>query len=160
MSSPDMAVAVEDNIYDANDDGAFLHFEPGEDVPAPFALPVPATPAKPERKKQNKGKGKVKDVTKTVASRWKDEEFDDRWEQQMKGKIKADEDLYFRILRYEVSIRSAPLDRSLIPYQPIHFDVFLKLATVADRPISGMLKYQVRVFLDKQVCEFRPIDSV
>ncbi|KAF9019255.1 hypothetical protein BDZ89DRAFT_1208389 [Hymenopellis radicata] len=122
MSLLDMDVEVEGNIYDSNDDA-------WRGCPGPLALPVPETPTKPGRKKQSKVKSKDKDVTKTVASRWKEEEFDDQWEQQMKGKIKADEDLYFRILRYE-------------------------LATVVDRPVSGMLKYQVRVFLDKQAITF------
>jgi hypothetical protein len=63
-----------------------------------------------------------------------EDEFDERWEFGLKEKILEDRDLHLRILRYE----------------PINFDVFLKLAT-GEEIAGGRLIFKLRAFLDKQV---------
>ncbi|KAJ7869767.1 hypothetical protein B0H14DRAFT_3861139 [Mycena olivaceomarginata] len=62
------------------------------------------------------------------------DEFEESWELGLKDKILADYDLHLRILRYE----------------PIHFDIFLKLATATEDEVTGLLKLKPRTFLDKQ----------
>lgn len=87
---------IEEDINADNDDGVFLHFEPGDRaIPGQTESEIP--------KKGRKKKDKNKDPSQTVAARWKEDEFDQEWEKQLKDKIQANQDLYYRILRYEVS---------------------------------------------------------
>ncbi|KAF7352661.1 hypothetical protein MVEN_01231900 [Mycena venus] len=65
-----------------------------------------------------------------------EDELDDRWELGIKEKILADHDLHLRILRYE----------------PINFDIFLKLAT--EDEATARLRLKLRLFLDKQAINF------
>ncbi|KAK7061934.1 hypothetical protein R3P38DRAFT_2493589 [Favolaschia claudopus] len=64
------------------------------------------------------------------------EEYDENWERELKEKILADNELYHRILRYE----------------PLNFDIFVKLAT--DEDPTARLRLQLRSFLDKQAINF------
>ncbi|KAJ7498771.1 hypothetical protein FB451DRAFT_9882 [Mycena latifolia] len=66
-----------------------------------------------------------------------EDEYDENWELGLREKIMKDRDLHLRILRYE----------------PINFDVFLRLAT-AGETAGGRLKFKLRAFLDKQAINF------
>ncbi|KAF9464414.1 hypothetical protein BDZ94DRAFT_1321063 [Collybia nuda] len=69
------------------------------------------------------------------------EQDDDKWEVAMKERLVRDHNLHLRILRYE----------------PIHFDIFLKLAS--DKGINtGRFKTRLRAFLDKQAINFYGAD--
>ncbi len=61
-----------------------------------LTTPEKKSPAKDRRK--DKGKGKE------AKKRWKEEDFDVTWEEELKQKIMSDTELYQRILRYEASI--------------------------------------------------------
>jgi len=63
--------------------------------------------------------------------------FGKKWQLHMMHNITLDSDLHLRILRYE----------------PIHFEVFLEIAT-RYAPPSGKLKLHLRTFLDNQAIIF------
>ncbi|KAK0498611.1 hypothetical protein EDD18DRAFT_94747 [Armillaria luteobubalina] len=135
--------------YHSDLSDACLHFYPDPDnraevPPSPStaqSTPVKSTKEKskkatlttPEKKSKDKGKGKE------VKKRWKEEDFDATWEEELKKKIMSDTELYQRILRYE----------------PIELSVFEKLATSEDdRPVNGIFTSKLRCFLDDQAIHF------
>lgn len=103
----------------------------------------------PRRKRKGKGREDI-DTTDTNKNPMTDEEVFDR----LKGLILADKPLYMRVLRYEVSFLHYQLEPpSSVPInftQPIHFDVFLEVAT-QNSIHAGALRSKVKAFLDKQV---------
>ncbi|KIY74165.1 hypothetical protein CYLTODRAFT_416422 [Cylindrobasidium torrendii FP15055 ss-10] len=96
--------------------------------------------AKDAEAKRKPGRPKKDAVEKLKPKKWTEEEFDADWEAAVRARIVADEDLHLKVLRYE----------------PTHFDVFLKLAMAGseERPVTGLLKLQVRDFLDRQAISF------
>ncbi|KAI0755465.1 hypothetical protein BC629DRAFT_1553962 [Irpex lacteus] len=101
------------------------------------------TTRKPRSKKSAAGDVHVDDPTETTSktkSKGKSKSIqltDDELFAKLRESILQDRELYLRILRYE----------------PVHFDVFLKLA--GDTGVSDRgLKLRVRAFLDKQAIHF------
>ncbi|THV08398.1 hypothetical protein K435DRAFT_832890 [Dendrothele bispora CBS 962.96] len=140
-------------------DDAYLHYDPTFDVQTPHDSPhpsdsdplpdddmfhpvtllhsttksleqvLPITNTIPKCKTPRKGKKKLQPESNAKSN--------EDWEQEIKDKILQDTDLHHRILRFE----------------PIHFDVFLKLAIEESNP-SGAYKNRLRTFLDKQSINF------
>ncbi|KAJ7781093.1 hypothetical protein B0H16DRAFT_1710338 [Mycena metata] len=140
-----------------NDDhSAYVHFDPDLNKEmlniSPIRSSKPTTKKKPIPEASPKTKRKTQiaaDVEesprplspKKKRSRKKNEdEFDENWELGLKKKIlEGQDDLRLRILRYE----------------PINFDVFLRLATEDEEDTaSGRLRLKLRAFLDKQAINF------
>ena len=77
---------------------------------------------------------------------------------KLKAAILRDETLHLRVLRYEVGRLLAISDILRLSddpsgLQPVHFDVFMKLATDLGIPAKRTgLKGKVRTFLDQKVC--------
>ncbi|KAJ7178997.1 hypothetical protein C8R46DRAFT_1187479 [Mycena filopes] len=137
-----------------DDDSAYVHFDP-----ALNKVPLDITPSRSPKSKSKKKTTLERKSPKTKAtrkvttatadspsspkkrrSRKNEDEFDDNWELGLKQKILEDQaDLQLRILRYE----------------PINFDVFLRLATEDDdEKASARLRLKLRAFLDKQAINF------
>ncbi|RDB22532.1 hypothetical protein Hypma_010039 [Hypsizygus marmoreus] len=151
--------------FGQDNDDAYLHFGPGFDnlsmaggcapgpvVPAPdspFAIkknvamkaPSVRKPSQPKASFQSDETVPTKrniNVKRSEKQRARlDDDFDEAWEMKLRDKIFQDSNLYLRILRYE----------------PIHFDVFLQLAS-EEPTYSGKLKARLRSFLDKQAVHF------
>ncbi|KAJ7044487.1 hypothetical protein C8F04DRAFT_1249772 [Mycena alexandri] len=140
-----------------DDDSAYVHFDPELNTEmvniSPTHSPKPTTKKKkmiPEASPKTKRKIRIPadadesprpSSPKKKRSRKKNEdEFDENWELGLKKKILEDrDDLQLRILRYE----------------PINFDVFLRLATEDEEDkASARLRLKLRAFLDKQAINF------
>ncbi|KAF8195733.1 hypothetical protein K438DRAFT_782809 [Mycena galopus ATCC 62051] len=144
-----------------SDHAAYVHFDPELELnPKSFLNTIPSGKPKKNKKttetptktktKSPKAKGRVRTPSdaddsprpsspKAKARRTRKkavDEFDEGWELGLKEKILADQDLHFRILRYE----------------PINFDIFVKLAS--EEEPTARLKLKLRVFLDKQAINF------
>ncbi|KAK0230962.1 hypothetical protein IW262DRAFT_1453886 [Armillaria fumosa] len=114
---PDDEQPLEEGYHSGLSD-ACLHFYPHpdnrtENPPSPStaqSTPVKSTKGRskkvmlttPEKKSKHGCKDKSKG--KEIKKRWKEEDFDPTWEEELKKKIMSDTELYQRILRYEASI--------------------------------------------------------
>ncbi|KII94849.1 hypothetical protein PLICRDRAFT_693170 [Plicaturopsis crispa FD-325 SS-3] len=186
LDTEDLDYAVHDQFDDGDNGDAYLHFEPDDnlhpyispshdvndhssnlsskdtrDYPPPlFSTPVVVLPKKhprarrsssesdalpsalPTKKKSAKGTGKAKAPP-------EDPQVDDDGNLQvdpdfnalMRDCIMNDEALYSRILRYE----------------PIHYEVFAKIAVDQGLPSRG-LKLKLRAFLDKEGINCHSVD--
>ncbi|KAK0490844.1 hypothetical protein IW261DRAFT_1413295 [Armillaria novae-zelandiae] len=160
---PDDETPLEEGYHSDLSD-ACLHFYPDLDnhtnnPPSPStaqSTPVKSTKGRskkvilttPEKKSPSKDRSEAKGKGKEVKKRWKEEDFDSTWEEELKKKIMRDTELYQRILRYEAS-------QLTLRYQPIELGVFEKLATAEDdRPVNGIFTSKLRCFLDDQAIHF------
>ncbi|SJL01808.1 uncharacterized protein ARMOST_05132 [Armillaria ostoyae] len=116
---PDDELPLEEGYHSDLSD-ACLHFYPdldnrAESPPSPStAQSTPVKSAKgrskkvilttPEKKSPAKDRRKDKGKGKEAKKRWKEEDFNATWEEELKQKIMSDTELYQRILRYEASI--------------------------------------------------------
>ncbi|KAJ7638981.1 hypothetical protein FB45DRAFT_1023726 [Roridomyces roridus] len=126
--------SIENELAPTNDwdDGAYVHYDPDHDE-----RNIVQPTAKPKTKRTTAAAS----PTKTKRSRKKagaEDEFDETWQVNLRDKIMQDQDLYFRILRYE----------------PIDFNIFLKLVNTDEEPAGGKLRFALRSFLDKQAINF------
>jgi len=145
--------------HETDNDNVYLHFDPGADnqqqLLAPsgsYALPATTSLARSSGnvnivhspKKDNLKTNEINTKRKGKRLIEPEDTYDELWEARMKGLIVRDTNLYLRILRYE----------------PIHFDVFLKLATVEFAcSASGKLKTHLRKYLDKEAISFYGTES-
>jgi len=100
-------------------------------LPLPFGRPISPRRRSPARKKRP---GKAK-IAKGRASPGVAAADDDLFEVIILTAIKANTELYYKVLRYE----------------PVDFNVFLDLAIGQDLPTKKLV-YKLRAFLDRQVC--------
>ena len=106
-------------------------------LPSPFGRSISPRRRSPVRKKRSRNPT-IATTTEDRASRGvalQSATNDDLFEVIMLTAIKANTELYYKVLRYE----------------PIDFNVFLDLAIGQDLPTKKLV-YKLRTFLDRQVC--------
>ena len=171
----------DDWIYD----DAVLHFDPDHDeqgqlilrkpslpldtlvrtgTPSANVNPVPATPHNPITQGKERKIGKSRSRKKKVDVQSDDPtqltEVDDaELKSRMINAIREDDELYHRILRYDVRLLHSYTPGGLKPiehtFQPIPLQDFVALATTVDLPIRG-LQSRITKFLDDQVRRYLP----
>lgn len=114
-----------------------MNYSTQSSLPLPFGRPISPRRRSPTRKKRPR-KAKIVTTTEGRASpgvALQSAADDDLFEVVMLTAIKANTELYHKVLRYE----------------PVDFNVFLNLAVGRDLPTKNLV-YKLRAFLDQQVC--------
>ena len=114
-----------------------MNYSTQSSLPLPFGRPISAGRRSPARKRRLR-KAKIATTTEGRASpgvALQSAADDGLFEVVMLSAIKANTELYYKVLRYE----------------PVDFNVFLDLAIGQDLPTKKLV-YKLRAFLDRQVC--------
>ncbi|KAK1229516.1 hypothetical protein PQX77_007404 [Marasmius sp. AFHP31] len=150
-SRPDSDIDLE---YPQDQDDVYLHYSPPPTPPPihnpttsaplwdddhiPVDTPAPCTPASKTKSSTPLAKTTKRRRKQAPKGSEPEPQFDEAWEEQMRSKILANEELHLRILRFE----------------PIPFKTFLDFTVGSESTSSGKLKLSLRQFLDKQAIIF------